>query len=166
MGRLSNAFSSGARLRSLGFQSKLLLMLLTVSVLSVLVAGVIGYLSGTSSMRNAEYQRLTQLRESRARAITDAMKSITDSAAILTHSSSTTTAVRDFSAAFNDLQKAPLPPERREAVAKYYADVFGPALAKNTGEEGRPDAVQADLECPDLPQDLYMVPARATSTPR
>jgi hypothetical protein len=40
-----------------------------VSVTSVLVAGVIGYISGTTSLRNAEYQRLTQLRESRAREI-------------------------------------------------------------------------------------------------
>lgn len=160
MGRLSNAFSSGARLRSLGFQSKLLLMLLTVSVLSVLVAGVIGYLSGTTSLRNAEYQRLTQLRESRARAITDAMKSITDSAAILTHSSSTTTAVRDFSAAFNDLQKAPLPPGAPEAVAKYYADVFGPALAKNTGEKVDPMLFKPTSNAQTYLQDLYMVPAK------
>ena len=45
-------------------------MLLAVSVLSVLIAGVIGYLSGTTSLRDAEYQRLSQLRDSRAREIT------------------------------------------------------------------------------------------------
>ena len=54
------------RLRSLGFQSKLLIMLLIVSVVSVLVAGLIGYTSGTNSLRDAEFRRLTQLRESRA----------------------------------------------------------------------------------------------------
>ena len=160
MGRLSNAFSSGARPRSLGFQSKLLLMLLTVSVLSVLVAGVIGYLSGTSSIRNAEYQRLTQLRESRAREITDGLKSITDSAAILTHSGTTVNAVREFSAAFAELQKAPLPPGAREAVAKYYATVFGPELEKGTGKKADPELYLPTSNAQTYLQDLYMVPAQ------
>ena len=70
MSRLPAAGPLLGRLRSLGFQSKLLLMLLTVSVISVLIAGLIGYLSGTNSLRTAEYQRLTQLRESRSREIT------------------------------------------------------------------------------------------------
>ena len=39
VGRLSNAFSSGARLRSLGFQSKLLLMLLTGTTGAVTALG-------------------------------------------------------------------------------------------------------------------------------
>ena len=52
------------RLKSLSFQSKLLIMMLTVSVISVLIAGLIGYLSGTTSLRNAEFARLIQLRES------------------------------------------------------------------------------------------------------
>ena len=56
--------------RALGIQSKLLIVLLVVSVLSVLVAGAIGYVSGTDSLRNAEFSRMTQLRESRAREIT------------------------------------------------------------------------------------------------
>ena len=160
MGRLSNAFSSGARLRSLGFQSKLLLMLLTVSVLSVLVAGVIGYLSGTSSIRNAEYQRLTQLRESRAREITDGLKSITDSAAILTHSGTTVNAVREFSTAFAELQKAPLPPGAREAVAKYYSTVFGPELEKGTGRKTDPELYLPTSNAQTYLQALYMVPAQ------
>ena len=46
-------------LRTLGFQSKLLVMLLAVSVLSVLIAGLIGYLSGTTSLREVPSARLT-----------------------------------------------------------------------------------------------------------
>lgn len=44
-------------------------MLIAVSVVSVLIAGILGYISGTNSLRNAEFQRLTQLRESRDREI-------------------------------------------------------------------------------------------------
>lgn len=60
-------------------------MLLTVSVISVLIAGAIGYVSGTNSLRTAEFQRLTQLRESRAREITAYFQSITNGASIVTH---------------------------------------------------------------------------------
>jgi len=138
VGRLSYALSRGGRIRSLGFQSKLLIMLLTVSVISVLIAGVIGYVSGTNSLRNAEYQRLTQLRESRTREITAFYDGINRAATVLTHSSATITAARDFGTAFNELQKAPLPPGAPEAVAGYYSTVFGPELAKGTGHDADP----------------------------
>ena len=117
-----NSTLGGAR--SLGFQSKLLVMLLAVSVLSVLIAGAIGYLSGTQSLRDTEYQRLTQLRESKAREITAFYESITDSATIITHSSSTVDAVKAFGPAFAELQKTPLPPGAQDAVSKYYATVL------------------------------------------
>ena len=103
-------------------------MLLTVSVLSVLIAGAIGYTSGTNSLRNAEFQRLTQLRESRAREITAFYSGISDAATVLTHSSATITAMKDFTGAFAQLQKAPLPPGAAEAVDGYYRNVFGPRL--------------------------------------
>jgi len=143
----------------LGFQSKLLIMLLAVSVLSVLIAGAIGYLSGTNSLRAAEYQRLTQLRESRAREITDGLKSITDSAAILTHSSSTITAMQDFSTAFNELQKVPLPPGAPAAVSKYYSTVFGAELEKRSGEKADPTLFAPTSNAQTYLQALYTVPA-------
>ncbi len=125
MARLAETSSLTNRMRSLGFQSKLLIMLLIVSVLSVLVAGLIGYTSGTSSLRDAEFRRLTQLRESRAREITAFYGAITDSATIITHSSSTIDAVQAFGPAFAELQKAPLPPGAEAAVSKYYAAAKG-----------------------------------------
>ena len=148
------------RLRSLGFQSKLLIMLLTVSVISVLVAGLISYLSGTSSLRSAEYQRLTQLRESRHRAITDFYDGITNAATVLTHSSATVTAVKDFTGAFAELQKTPLPPGAREAVDRYYADVFDPALEKGTGEKVDAGLFRPTSSAQTYLQSLYTVPAR------
>ncbi|WP_328356831.1 HAMP domain-containing protein [Mycobacterium sp. NBC_00419] len=151
---------SPGRLRSLGFQSKLLLMLLTVSVVSVLIAGLIGYLSGTSSLRTAEYQRLTQLRESRAREITAFYESINDAATVLTHSSAAITATKDFSAAFKDLQKTPLPPGAQETVAKYYTDVFGPELAKGTGQPSDPLLYQPTSNAQTYLQALYTAPAK------
>jgi len=160
VGRLSHALSREGRLRSLGFQSKLLLMLLTVSVVSVLTAGLIGYISGTTSLRNAEYQRLTQLRESRAREITAFYASIGNAATVLTHSSAAITATKDFSGAFKELQKTPLPPGGQETVAKYYTDVFGPELAKGTGRPADPLLYQPTSNAQTYLQALYTAPAK------
>jgi class 3 adenylate cyclase len=148
------------RLRSLGFQSKLLIMLLAVSVISVLVAGLIGYISGTNSLRAAEYQRLTQLRESRARAITAFYDGITNAATVLTHSSATVTAVKEFTGAFAELQTTPLPPGAREAVDRYYADVFDPALTKGSGTKVDGALFRPTSNAQTYLQSLYTVPAK------
>lgn len=144
--------------RSMGFQSKLLIMLLAVSVISVLIAGVLGYISGTSSLRDAEYQRLTQLRESRHREISNYYDSIGDAATVLTHSSATTTAMKDFTAAFADLQTTALPPNADETINTYYKNVFGPELEKGLGEKVDPQLYQPTSNAQRYLQSLYTAP--------
>ncbi len=146
--------------RSLGFQSKLLIMLLAVSVLSVLIAGLIGYLSGTKSLRDAEYQRLSQLRDSRAREITAFYNGIDNAATVLTHSTATVTAMKDFTGAFAALQKTPLPPGAPEAVDNYYRTVFDPALEKGSGEKVDPGLFRPKSNAETYLQSLYTVPAK------
>jgi len=143
----------------MGFQSKLLIMMLVVSVLSVLTAGVIGYLSGTSSLRNAEYQRLTQLRESRSREVTTYYQSINNAATVLTAAPSTVAAMRDFAGAFAQLQKAPLPPGGKDAVDRYYAGVFDPGLEKGTGKAADGQLFRPTSNAQTYLQALYTVPA-------
>ncbi len=151
-------------LRSLGFQSKLLIMLLAVSVLSVLIAGILGYVSGTNSLRNAEYQRLIQLRESRDREITAFYSGVSNAATVLTHSNATITAMKDFTAAFSELQKAPLPPRAKEAVDKYYAEVFDPALEKGSGQPVDAGLFRPTSNAQTYLQALYTVPAKGDFT--
>ena len=138
------------RRRSLGFQSKLLIMLLTVSAVSVLVAGAIGYSSGTSSLRDAEFQRLTQLRESRYREMHNYFENISDAATVLTHSAATIDAVKDFGVAFAELQKTrcrPMRPSRCRTTTKTSsARGSRRALAPK-----RPRTLQTHLQRPDLP---------------
>lgn len=153
-------FAPARGLRSLGFQSKLLIMLLTVSVLSVLIAGSIGYISGTNSLRDAEYQRLVQLRETRAREITSFYDGIDDAATVLTHSSATISAMKDFAGAFAELQKTPLPPGAGAAVDDYYANVFGPKLEKGTGGKADPGLFRPTSNAQTYVQSLYTVPAK------
>jgi len=148
------------RLKSLSFQSKLLIMMLTVSVISVLIAGLIGYLSGTTSLRNAEFARLIQLRESRSEAITAYYSGITNAATVLTHSPSTVSATTEFTAAFADLQKTPLPAGAREAVDNYYATVFDPALEQGTGGNADAGLFRPTSNAQTYLQSLYTAPAK------
>src|SRR4051794_32704623 len=53
----------------LGIQSKLLIMLLAVSLISAGVVGVIGYLNGRESLQAAAFDQLTTIRELRSNAI-------------------------------------------------------------------------------------------------
>ncbi|MFZ4373488.1 MAG: adenylate/guanylate cyclase domain-containing protein [Mycobacterium sp.] len=145
--------------RSLGFQSKLLIMLLTVSVISVLIAGLIGYFSGTNSLRKAEYARLIQLRESRSREIVELYQSSIDAATVLTHSATTIEAMKDFTAAFAELQKAALPPGARESLSRYYNSIFGPKLEQGTGEQADPELFRPTSNAQSYLQSLYTVPA-------
>ena len=156
---LTNARSLAERLRSLGFQSKLLVMMLVVSVGSALVAGIIGYTFGTTALRDSEYQRLTQLRESRNREIKAFYGGISDAATVLTHSNTTIRAVQDFSRAFADLQETPLPPGTVETVRDYYDTVFGPGLTEVTGVEADPELYQPTSNAQTYLQNAYTVPA-------
>lgn len=147
-------------LRSLGFQSKLLIMLIAVSVLSVLIAGTIGYVNGTNSLRAAEYQRLTQLRESREREVTTFYTNVGNAATVLTHSDATVTAMKDFAAAFAELQKTALPPGAKAAVDNYYATVFEPALEKGSGQKVDAGLFRPTSDAQIYLQSLYTVPAK------
>ncbi len=149
-----------SRGRALGFQSKLLVMLLAVSVISVLIAGAIGYISGTNSLRATEFQRLTQLRESRAREISAYYRSITDGASIVTHGATAVGASRDFNAAFAELQATPPPAGASAAVANYYASVFSPELAKSTGKAVDGTLFEPTSNAAIYLQNAYTVPAR------
>lgn len=150
---------AGGSRRSLGIQSKLLIVLLVVSVLSVLVAGAVGYVSGTDSLRNAEFDRMTQLRESRAREITSYYRTVTDAASIVTHGTTTVNAVREFSAAFAELESAPPSPDAKAAVAKYYETVFAPVLSDRTGEPADPTLFEPTGNAAVYLQNAYTVPA-------
>jgi class 3 adenylate cyclase len=137
-----------------------MIMLLSVSVISVVIAGILGYVSGTNSLRNAEFQRLVQLRESRDREITAYFDSVTNAAAVLTHSDATIAAMKDFTGAFAELQKTPLPPGAKEAVDKYYVDVFEKGLEAATGKSADGDLYRPTSNAQTYLQALYTVPAQ------
>jgi class 3 adenylate cyclase len=123
------------RRTGLSLQSKLLIMLLSVSIGSTIAVGAVGYASGTESLRDAAYDRLTSLREGRALAMESLLETITDNIVLASKGQTTVEATREFTSGFDALDAIPVNPQEAEAVQQYYDNVFVPSLEENGGIE-------------------------------
>ncbi|HXH35558.1 MAG TPA: adenylate/guanylate cyclase domain-containing protein [Plantibacter sp.] len=132
-------------------QSKLLVMLLLVSVGASVVTGIVGYLSGSESLRQASFERLTELRESRAREITNYYQQTADSLVVYTRGTTVVDAMNGFHNAFHELEEQPVDPARAATVESFYTDTFAPALAERTG-----DAIEPAAFIPKTPAQTYL----------
>lgn len=70
-------------------QSKLLIMLLVTSILSAAVVGFIGYQSGRTSLRNAAFDQLVEIRELQTRQLQASLADLTNSLVIYTRGTTT-----------------------------------------------------------------------------
>lgn len=115
----------------LGIQSKVLIGLLIVSILSTLIVGYLGYRSGSDALRKAAFQRLTAQREARARELEVYERNERNLVLSFSFDPSFAAATRQFSRAFDTLERTPLRASQQAKVDKYYDDVFLPRLAEN-----------------------------------
>jgi len=125
---------SRRRRAGLSIQSTVLLMLLGVSLVSNVLVGVIGYVNATDSLRDAAFERLVEVRESRSREISRLYSTIENTVVVHSRGQSVVDAALAFSRAMDDLEGAQLDPEREALLDAYYSEVFGPRLAAATGE--------------------------------
>jgi class 3 adenylate cyclase len=124
-------------LSRISIQSKLLMMLLITSILSVAVVGFIGYQSGRESLRNSVFERLTEIRASQARQLESQFADLKNSLLIYTRGSTTTEAIEAFTAGFDQLQTSTVNPAQSQSVVDYYNKQFQPTEERQTGV--RPD---------------------------
>ncbi len=126
--------SARARRRGgLSIQSTVLVMLLAVSVTSNVLVGVIGYVNATDSLREAAFQRLIEVRDSRAREIERLFATIESTVVVHSRGQSVLDATSAFSAAFEELESIELDEQQRQELFRYYDEVFGPQLGAATG---------------------------------
>lgn len=139
------------RRHSLSIKSLLLMMLLLVSVGSNVVVGVIGYINGTESLTEAARDRLTEVRDSRAREIVNLFDSIEASLLLASRDSAVVDAQLAFTNAVAELdaaaiaddavtaaggESAPvLTPEQEAELVAFFTDDFGPRLNAASDEE-------------------------------
>jgi len=124
----------------LSIQSKLLIMLLGVSLISSVIVGVIGYVSGRESLRAAAIDQLTTIRELRVGELESAMAGVQRGVALDSRNLSAQTASREINAGWDELQSRELTAAQEAELEAYYTDEFNPRLEAATGESYSPTA--------------------------
>ncbi len=135
----------------LSIRSILLIMLLVVSAGSSVVVGLIGYVNGQSLLRDAAFDRLSEVRDSRAREVQGLFQSIENTLLLNARGESVGQALQAFSSGFRQLEDAQLGAEDRAAIEAYYTGTFGPELADTSGAD-----IDASTFVPTAPAESYL----------
>lgn len=142
----------------LSIQSSVLLMLLGVSLASNLLVGVIGYANATDSLRDAAFERLVEVRDSRAREISRLFSTIENSVVVHSRGQSVVDATIAFTEAFDELDEIELDDDQVALLATYYSEVFGPRLSEATGTVASVDSFVPNTSAARYLQVLYTAP--------
>ena len=162
--------------RTLSIKSLILLMLLLVSIGSNIVVGVIGYVNGSDSLRQAAYDRLVEVRDSRAREMAGLFDSVQNSLLLASRDSavvdaeqafaggltaldaegavsgSTTSTDRKTGEAATEQPPGVLSAEQEVQLEAYFSGTFGPKLEKATGKK-----TDASSFLPSSPAARYLL---------
>nr|MCW1960438.1 HAMP domain-containing protein [Mycobacterium sp.] len=160
--RLRRRRAKRSLLERVSIQSKLMLMLLTMSVLATGIAGGIGFQSGRSSLRAAVFDRLTGIREAQSRVLEIGLNDIRGSLLVFSRGETVSGAMNAFNAGFEQLSGATLTPEQDRALVDYYNAKF------KSSEDSRLD-VSALLPISPAARALqtrYTVPPKPVDDPR
>ena len=118
-----------------GIQSKLLVMLLVCSIMSVSVVGVIGFQAGRRGLREGVAERLVELCQLQKRAVESLFADLTNSLIGYSHGFTAVDAVQSFTAGFAQLANATISPDQRQAIANYYNTEVVKPIEQITGTE-------------------------------
>ncbi|GAA3633125.1 adenylate/guanylate cyclase domain-containing protein [Microbacterium awajiense] len=135
----------------LSIYSILLIMLLSVSVLSSIVVGIIGYLNGSQALQIIAEEKLTEIRENRAREMAQLFRTIENSVRLGAINETSKQAARAFTAGFEELGAQPVDAQTAAALDDYYRTDFAVALSEATGED-----VEGAAFAPRDPAQAYL----------
>ncbi|MCB0933267.1 MAG: HAMP domain-containing protein [Mycobacterium sp.] len=111
-------------------QSKLMLMLLAMTILATAVAGGIGFESGRTSLRAAVFERLTGIRQAQSQVLALGVSDLRTSMRILSRGETLTAALKAFDRGFGELSDATITPEQSTSITDFYNRRFTAAAAK------------------------------------
>ncbi len=146
-------------------QSKLIAMLLGASILSAAVVGFIGYQTGQASLRNAAFDRLTQVRETQSRQFVVQTTNLKNALQIYTSGPAMAEAVQAFSAGFNELATASIDPAQQQAIINYYNNDLINPVERATGAKLNLDVLLPSTNAAKYLQARYTVPAAQPGGP-
>lgn len=141
-------------------QSKLMLMLLAMTILATVVAGGIGFESGRSSLRAAVFEQLTGIRQAQARVLELGISDLRNSLMIVARSGTVVNALNAFDAGFVQLSDATVTRAEDRSILDYYNRRFASEAKDGLDVE----ALLPISNAARYLQAKYTVPAAATDT--
>jgi class 3 adenylate cyclase len=122
-------------------QSKVMAMLLTASLMSLGVIGVVGYVAARHALLPAVFERMTQLRSAQQRAVETLFSDLANSLVVYSRGSTSLEAVQAFTAGFDQLASATIDPGQQQALVNYYTDKLIKPIENATGTKLDLDAI-------------------------
>jgi len=135
----------------LGIQSKLILLLLAVSLLSIGSMALIGYVTGKEALNRAVENHLRGIQVAKTNTLKAMLESLKDQVISMSDSQMALEGMRAFRQAFRELDSKRLSKEEDDKLSEFYKKNFLPELAKTT--EGEP---VLDQYLPVSPAERYL----------
>ena len=135
----------------LSIQSKMILLLLAVSLASIAVMSWIGYRTAREALMDSARDRLQGVRVAKTSTLKAMLESLRDQVVSISDSKAVIEGMRAFRAAHRELGATALSPEESAKLDAFYRDYFIPQLDKNV--EGTPVIEQY---LPTRPAERYL----------
>jgi class 3 adenylate cyclase len=127
-------------LRTLSVQSKLLIAFALLSLVAIALVSWTAYRSASTSLTASVERQLVGLQRSKAGIVRTMLTASRNEVLNLAASDVAARVSRDLLASYRQLDRLPVTPDMLEAVRRFYATEFEPALAKHTKTEPSPGA--------------------------
>ncbi len=129
---------------NLSIKSKLLVMLLAVSLFSIAVVASLNYYTCYKSLQDATFSHLTSVRATRADQIEQFISRLQKETRVIGGSAVSSTAARGFIDAYRKLDGVTVNPDVDAGLRQFYQQTFLPALGKAMGTEPEINALFPD----------------------
>lgn len=156
--RLAPKKERARRRGGLSIQSKLLIMLLSVSLISSVVVGAIGFVSGRESLQASAIDQLTTIRELRAGEIENFIGNAESGVTLDSRNLSAQTASVAFNAAWEELDRQSPSAEVVNGVQAYYSEVFVPQYEARSQRDQSDSALIPESNAGQYVQFYYTAP--------
>ena len=114
----------------LSIQSKMILLLLLVSLSALAVMAWVGYVTGKSSIEKSVQNQLRGIQVAKTTALRTKLESLRDQVVSMSDSRVVLEGMKAFSNAYDELEQTPINPNESAKLEQFYSQVFLPELTK------------------------------------
>lgn len=121
--------------KRLSIRSKLVILLLLTSILSILIIAVLGYRSARDALNEAAYSQLNTLRSAKSQQVNSYFTNISNQAQGFADNRVVIDAVNEFRTAFHLANRESVNDEQKKPIEEFYRNEFIPRLKDRIGGE-------------------------------